>query len=78
MGDWEWASLQCDHCGAGFDQKTVARPEATETAGITQPAKEKENRKEKKTSAPSRTTAATRDKASRAARRTFLRAYANV
>lgn len=41
MGDWEWDSFQCDHCGAGFDQKTVMQPEATETAGMTQPPEEK-------------------------------------
>lgn len=40
MGDWEWDSVQCDHCGAGFDQKTVERPEATESADMTQPPKE--------------------------------------
>lgn len=41
MGDWEWDYFQCDHCGAGFDQKTVMQPEATETAGMTQPPKER-------------------------------------
>lgn len=40
MGDWEWDSLQCDHCGAGFDQKTAKQPEATESADMTQPPKE--------------------------------------
>lgn len=40
MGDWEWDSLQCDHCGAGFDQKTAEQPEATESADMTQPPKE--------------------------------------
>lgn len=50
MGDWEWDSVQCDRCGAGFDQKTVMQPEATETVGMMQPAEEENvNPKQTKT-----------------------------